>query len=454
MGFFRHPGRVLPLLAGLAIGVSLIVLFVINSRAPTHENTAAHAPTLTVIEIKPLPFRLEARGHGVVRPAETWQAIASVAGRVIEMHPDLEDGAFLRQGTPLLRLDPSRYQREMASAQAELARLAAEMAQLTAEKENTQRLLRLERERLSLTERELSRIERLSSNGAVAPAQLDAQRREALAQRQAVTTLDNQLHLIPPRRERLEAQIDQASAQWGQAQQNLDDTHFVAPYDLRLSDVDVEKHQYVTSGQRLFQADNTKAVEVEARVPLAMWQRLMSSAASPEASDDTASLLGQVDLSKLRAEVFAVGPESAAWPGTITHLSNGLDPQTRAARVVVTVDASPLPGSPPKHPSLQRNMYVRVHISAESPEPLLTVPASAIHQEEVYRVDEDSRLERQPVEVVFEQHDLAIIGEGLSAGDEVIVDDVVPAISGMRLEPRRDEALEQRLAQIAVGHAP
>jgi multidrug efflux pump subunit AcrA (membrane-fusion protein) len=69
-------------------------------------------------------------------------------------------------------------------------------------------------------------------------------------------------------------------------------------------------------------------------------------------------------------------------------VASGLDPVTRTARVVVTVDAPYRGADPPARPVLQRDMYVRVRLSADSPEPLLVVPASAVHQGEVYLVDE------------------------------------------------------------------
>ncbi len=82
--FIKSMGRALMVLAGVLLGVGLIVLFVTNRQIPTHGETAPAIPTLAVIEVQPMAFRLEARGHGVARPAETWQAMANVAGRVVE----------------------------------------------------------------------------------------------------------------------------------------------------------------------------------------------------------------------------------------------------------------------------------------------------------------------------------------------------------------------------------
>lgn len=190
---FRNLSRGFLALAGLAAGLILAVLFVLTGRGPGHDETASRVPTLGVIEVRALDFRLEARGHGVARPAETWQATANVPGRVVKRHPGLESGTLLPEGTLLLALDPSRYELAIAEAEAELSSLSAEQEQLDREEANTRRLLELERERLELAEQELERIESLVSTGSVSRSRHDEQRRATVAQRQAVASLENTL---------------------------------------------------------------------------------------------------------------------------------------------------------------------------------------------------------------------------------------------------------------------
>ncbi|MFO7785535.1 MAG: efflux RND transporter periplasmic adaptor subunit [Thermodesulfobacteriota bacterium] len=451
---FKRIGRAITVLAGLAVGLGLAVLFVVNRQTPTQDDSASVVPNLAVIEVQPLVFRQEARGYGLARPAETWQAIANVPGRVIERHQDLESGTLLRKGTLLLALDPSRYRLAIAEAEAELAGLAAEQDQVEAEADNIRRLLALERNRLSLAEEELSRIESLAESGTVSSSRRDEQVRTTLARRQAVFSLDNQLRVLPSRRERLKAQVERAAARLEHARRDLEDTRFVAPYDLRLRRVDVEMHQHVGAGQRVFQADSIEAAEVEAHIPISMMRRLMGSVAFSQPEADALDLTDRLDFSAIRAEVYLVGAEAVHWPARVTRVASGLDPGTRTVRVVVMVDEPYRHARPPDRPPLQRDMYVRVHLSTESPEPLLAVPASAVHRGEVYRVDRDDRLEFRPVQVAFEQNDLAVIRDGLAPGDRVIVDDPVPALRGMRVTPLRDKALEQRLQRSAAGGAP
>ncbi|MDL0434011.1 efflux RND transporter periplasmic adaptor subunit [Marinobacter sp. TBZ242] len=447
-------GRALAVLAGVAAGAALLAVLVASRQAPEREETTVSALAVRAIEARPLPFRLEARGHGVARPAETWQAIASVSGRVVERHPELESGTLLAEGTLLVALDPSRYELAVAEAEAELASLAAELAQLETEADNAERLLSLERERLSLAEQELSRIERLAASGSVSTSQRDEQRRSTLAQRQAVAAQEKVLALLPSRRDVLAAQRERAAARLAQARRDLEDTRFLAPYDLRLGEVDVEQYQFVTAGQRLFEADSLAAAEVEAHVPIAMMRRLLAGAVPDEPPRSALELSERLALADIEAEVALVGAEGVGWTGRLVRVASGLDPATRTVRAVVRVADPYRDVLPPDRPPLQRDMYTRVRLSTPGREPLLVVPASAVHQGELYLADDEDRLVRRRVTVAFEQGELAVITAGLAPGERVVVDDLATAIHGRRLSPRRDGKLEERLAALARGETP
>lgn len=443
--------RVPVVFGGLLVGVALLALLVVFRDAPERSEASVTPASVAFIEARPLAFRLEARGHGVARPAETWQAVANVSGRVVERHPDLESGALLAEGTLLLALDPSRYELAIAEVEAELAGLTAELDQLETEADNARRLLALERERLSLAERELARIERLAESGSVSTSQRDEQRRSTLAQRQAVASLENTLALMPARRDMLVAQRERAAARLAQARRDLEDTRFVAPYDLRLAEVEVERHHFVNVAQRLFQADSLAAAEVEAHIPLAMMRRLLAGVVPDDPPRSALILSERLQLADIEAEVALVGAEGVGWTGRLVRVASGLDPATRSVRAVVRVADPYQDVLPPDRPPLQRDMYTRVRLSTPSRQPLLAVPASAVHRGELYLVDDDNRLVRRDVQVRFEQDGLAVVAAGLEPGEKVVVTDLASAIQGMALDPRRDAALERRLAERAAG---
>ena len=455
MAMWQFSNRKNLALVGLLIGIILLALLIFYRESPTYNEVDSHPLSLRVIEVQAMPFALAIQGFGITRPAQTWQAVANVAGRVVQRHPQLNSGTLLPAGTLLLSLDPARYQLAIAGAEAELASLAAEGKQLEMETKNIRQLLQIENERLQLSEREFSRIERLVDTNAVSKSRLDEQSRATLAQRQLVQSLNNQLSLLPSKQQYLHAQIQRATTRLEQAQQDLEDTRFVAPYDLRVRSVAVEEHQYVGAGQQLFVADNIEQAEIEAQVPLPMLRRLMSLVAIP-GTEQTAALdiAERLDFSAIRSEVTIAGFPTVRWPATVARVASGLDPGTRSARVVVSVDEPYSLARVPDRPALQRDMYVQVSFVTDSPQPLLAIPASSVHQGEVYLLGSDNRLQRRAITVAFEQNGLAVIKQGLVAGDVLIVDDPFPAVADMAVTPHRDLLLEQGLQQLAQGLAP
>lgn len=452
--FLKRRGRGLLVGLGLLLGIALMAVFILTRQAPQRDSTALHVPVVSVIEVKPLPLQIEARGHGIARPTRTWQAVANVPGRVVYKHPRLDDGVLLPAETLLIEIDPSRYQLAEAEALGELASLAAEQDQLDMSAENTQRLLALEQERLKLAEQELARFQRLAKSGSVSQSRRDEEERSTLAQREKVQSLRNQLQLIPSSRQRLVAQIERANTRLAQARQDIEDTRFVAPYDLRLAAVEAELHQYVSAGQQLFQADGIATAEIVAQIPVDMLRRLMQAPEQGSTESGALDLGERLDFSVIDAQVTLVAAAGVQWPARVVRIARGLNPETRAAQVVVEVDEPYRSASPPERPVLQPDMYVQVRLSAQLPEPQWVIPATAVHQGEVYLLDEQQRLQRRAVKVAFEQHDMAVISKGLSGGETLIIDDLSPAINGMLVKPVRDAAMEQQLQQRAMGELP
>lgn len=428
---------ILAVVVGFLAGLTVLVVFVTNQKTPEHSALSLNAIPVAVIKVQEQPLWIEAKGYGVARPTEKWRAVANVTGRVVERHPNLENGAFIPKGTLLLQLDPSRYQLKIEEARAELV-------QLSVEEKNTVRLLEIEQRALALAEQELARIERLAASGSVSSSQLDSQRRQTLGQQHAVTQLENVLELIPARR-------DKASIRLSQALQDLNDTQFFAPYDLRLSSVHVEREQFINIGQPLFEAENISAVEVEARIPFTVLRRLMKNIGLSEIDADLLEQSNLFDFSSIEAHIELVSAPDITWKGTLVRIASGLDPVTRAARVVVRVDDPWENAQLPDQPPMQSEMYIRVKLTGTSSIAFTLIPSSAVHRGEVYLADEDDRLVRRKVNVLFEQRGIAAINEGLNPGDRVILNDLQPAINGIQLLVRRDFDVEQEVSAKALG---
>lgn len=445
----------------LVAGVLFVAVMVKLKQPPQRIDAQAVATPVRVLDIVPQVLITQVRGYGQVLPARSWKAVANVAGRVVWKHPELDSGNLIAPGTRLLQIDPSRYDLAQAAAEADLAGLEAELRQLVQEEENTQALLALEQRRLALVQRELERSQTLVQRGALSATRLDEQQRATLQQEQAVQSLTNQLSLIPVRRDALTARKARAEVSRANAIKDLDDTRFKAPWAMRVHQAEVETGQYVSAGQTLFTVDDIAQAEATVQVELEALRRVLSQlplapvAADAEASShDFVNFHQQLPLERLDVWVSPSNVPDIRWSGRLTRVTGSLEPTTRTLQAVITVDEPYRNAQPPSRPPLVRNMFVQANISAATPEPVIVIPASALHQNEVYLADDNNRLQRRSVSVAWQQGDLAVIAEGLDAGERLILDDLVPAVEGALLAPQPDEQAWQRLQQDARGEQP
>lgn len=439
-----------PVLVSFAVGVCLLIFFVAVQKTPERSEVENQYSTVRTIHIKKYPLTLTATGYGIAQATETWRAIANVGGHIIAKHPNLESGAIVQKGSLLLQLDPSRFELSIADATAEISSVSTELNKLKVEQQNTQRLLEIENQRWELSNKELERIESLFKSGSVSQSVLDQQRRLALAQQQSVANLENTLALIPTQVQVLEAKRKRAQVKLEQAERDLVDTRFYAPYDLRINQSEIELHHFISPGQLLFTADNITSSDIEARFPFQEIQRVVTSAVKQTGVLEN---LSDVDLSSIAVEVDLVGAESVTWHAKLIRIANGLEPNTRTVRAIIQVQYPYKDIDLPNRPALQPNMYTRVKLTVPLQNPVIVIPANSVVRDHVFVVDSQSKIEQRPVNVSFYQGDLAIIQAGLTEGDLLVVDDIPFMINGRVVQTQRDEKIEQQLLRLSSGES-
>jgi multidrug efflux pump subunit AcrA (membrane-fusion protein) len=440
--------RLLMLVTGLVAGAGLA--YWLSSLRQPPERVAQHeiVRAARVVEVPMVAVRPIARGYGVARPGSTWQAVSRVSGTVVYRHPELADGSIISAGTRIVSIDPTDYELAIAEAEAQIAAFNAERDQLDADQSSLESLLAIERDRLVLAERELERIRTLVDRGAAPAARLDEQESQTLNARKAVQELENQLALLPSRRNRLEAEVSQAASRLERARRDLTYTTITAPLDMRVSEVNVELDQFVATGQNLVSGDAIAVAEVPAQIKIEAFRRIVGSL--PYAGD-AALPEDKINLAAIEARVRLLAGGGGEWPGRVSRIEGGLDPRIRTAQIVITVDEPYRRADPPQRPALVKNMYVEVQLTGRPLPAMAVIPAAAVHDDHVRVLDEDDRLTLRPVEVAFRQNGLAMIRQGLTGGERVVIDDLVPATAGMAIEPRAAPDVEEWMASAADG---
>lgn len=127
----KHRG-VMAVLARAALPVGILatglVAYLILSVEPKKEKLPPAKPQpirTKVTELRVRDYPVVIKSHGVVRPHNEVTLTAQVPGRIIRVHPGLEDGAFFSEGEVLLELDSLDYETAVVGAEAQVARASA-----------------------------------------------------------------------------------------------------------------------------------------------------------------------------------------------------------------------------------------------------------------------------------------------------------------------------------------
>jgi multidrug efflux pump subunit AcrA (membrane-fusion protein) len=118
--------------------------------------------------------------------------------------------------------------------------------------------------------------------------------------------------------------------------------------------------------------------------------------------------------------------------GRVIGMGGQLDPQTRTATVLVSVDA---PYDPPDGGlPLLVGAFVDVSLGGRAVDEALVVPRTAVYDgDTVWVVGDDEKLERRTVQTGWSMGDRLQVLSGLEAGDQVVTTPLSAPIAGTRV---------------------
>jgi RND family efflux transporter MFP subunit len=219
------------------------------------------------------------------------------------------------------------------------------------------------------------------------------------------------------------AAIDEAKAQLKasrdrlrQAEDDLANTHITAPFDAIIDSKKADLGQFVQAGAPLMRLLSSDSVEV--RLPLLP-------------SDLPFIRYGQAaDGSWPQATLTAnFGDTEYSWPARLVRLEQRVDATTRVFYLVAEVDS---PYDLGRYPyPLSVGLFVRASIHGNTIPLATRIPRSALYDGDAVFLLEDGRLRKRQVEVLRRERDSVIIGDGLTAGDQVVVSRLDLMVEGM-----------------------
>lgn len=389
----------IPLVAAGAFG-SWLLLHGNDSRAQDPA-AAAGPPEVTVAQALTRQVSDSADFTGRLEAVNTVQVQPRVGGFVESVQ--FQEGALVREGDVLFRLDARPYQ-------AEVDRLAAEQAQARAE--------------LGLAETNQRRGQMLLAQHAI--AQQEADRLDTTAQS-------------------ARAQLGAATAALAAARLNLDFTQVRAPIDGRVSNARVTPGNLVSSNDVLTSVVSVNPVYVYFDVDEQTWLKLDHLRARAKQAGRDARIEAAMGLA-----------DEAGYPhaGRLDFVDNQLHSGSGTMRLRAVFDNADGLYTP--------GLYARVQLQSGQARPRVLVDDRAIGtdlgNQFVYVVDQAHKVQYRKVDTGALFHGLRVIDSGLAPTDVVVVNGLQRVRPGVQVNPQK-VAMSYRLdaadkALVERGDAP
>lgn len=381
--------------AVLPILVLLVTLVIARQLIVNKPEAGRQPPTVAALSVEAIrvgaeSFDVVVTAEGTVRPRTQSTLIPEVAGRVIEVSPDLREGGFFEKDDVLLRIEPRDYELALDTAEAQVAQAKATLEQ-----------------ELALAEVVKNDWKQL---GKEAP----------------------DLGLRKPQIAAAEAALLSARSQLERAQVDLERTWIRAPYAGRVLEQSADIGQFVSVGTELARIYAVDYVEIS--LPLTNHQ--LEFVDLPERFRDDAGMDRPVGPPvTVEADI---GRTTYRWQGQLVRVEGAIDAQSRQLFVVAQVD-DPYARGPEGRPPLRIGQFVRARIQGQTLESVFVIPRAALREgSHVLIVDEQSRLQRRTVTVAWNDETRVVITKGLNEGDVVTLTSLSIAADGTPVQATID----------------
>ena len=339
---------------------------------------------------RPEPVRVIAAREADVRPLWTLygEVVAArvsalqlpVSGRVTWVSPKWKDGAYVRAGEELLRIDDVPYRAALAEAEAALKESRARLEEARLGVAAAERLVKEAEEQFAVAQREYDRTRMLVARGSLPRARLDAQQQKYLAAREKLEQRRQNLSAAKARLAQRRAALTRAEWQVRKARDNLANATLRAPFSGQLSDVRAEVGQSAGPGAVLATLFSDDAPEIRFAIPET---RLM---ALKRAKEDVVGRAVEVVVPARSGHVKLTA--------RVVRESAGVSRKEGAAALFAKPDA------PERARWLKAGAFVRVRMQGPLYEHVVLLPEAALHGGDTVYAVKNGRLARLPVRVL------------------------------------------------------
>ncbi|MBD1557229.1 efflux RND transporter periplasmic adaptor subunit [Vibrio sp. S9_S30] len=317
-------------------------------------------PLVQAENLFPIDYQVIISSFGEISPVEKTRLSAQVSGEVTNWHPNFVAGGIVKRGEVLFQLEQDNYEAAVLQAEASLASAKASL--------------------------------------------IEEQAKAKVAEKQAKKLNNKQvtdLYLRKPQVLSAQAQVKSAQAGLKRAKRDLENCTVIAPYDALVVSRNIGVGQFVTAGSEVAQLNNIEAAEV--RIPIAGFD----SAFLPDT------------LRGIKATIIEKGGRAIEREGFIARDLGVVDSNTRMVNLVVQIE-DPY-GINSGKPTLKFGSYVQVSFAGKELKHIYRLPQELVNNHTVWIVNEENQLEPRTVNVLREEGEFFLIGDGIEEKDQVVL---------------------------------
>ena len=337
----------LAFITGLVL--TIVVLVMLPSSMPELSAPEPRIYTATTVEISPQQQPMQMTVASRMRAVKQSAIRSLVSGRVIWIHPGFRNGARLKAGTTVVRIDATELRAQVENARLQLAQ--AEVSLLEQQREAARAIANWQRVNNALPE-------------------------DPFISRELQVKLAEQ-------------QVATAKALLEQARVQLSYSEIRIPFDGEIAQRTIAEGEWLAPEQEVAGILSSADLEINVQLSPAQWSSLVDDMADAEHS--------------LQAWVLDENGE-ALWPLVVNHLANSVTEATQLRSIYFRY----LHDAGRRHPLA--GQWVKVRVQGKMLNRLWPVPHSALTRDGgLWWVDSDSRLQKMPVERVFMTDETAYI---------------------------------------------
>jgi RND family efflux transporter MFP subunit len=410
----------------VASGVGFVALSAQKPGVVSKEIVAAPL-NIDSYSVRPVTFREIITAYGTAQPDREVVIAAQVSGEIVGIHPRLKIGQKViaaqtivsadeptryADGDVLVQLDQRDYANRVQQAKNRINETTRDIEQLRQQETNGERVLEKAKSDLVAFQQEHDRYRRAVKLNAGAKSELNRALVELNRHKDSILQMENQLNLYPHQIAAAKERLSSSEFEFQRAEDDLERTRVLPPFDGILSEIMAERGQYVRSGEPLVRLTDPGRIEVPVSIGLEDWRQVAAS----------------VNDGKVPEATLATSETSdGEWTGKITRVAPEADPGSRTIQVFVEVHNDQqghelLPGT-----------FVHARITGDQNTNQIVIPRATILNNHVFVISEDNTIQRLAVTQGRRLRSLVVITSGLTGTEKLAITNLTLLEDGLKV---------------------